>query len=131
MLWDGIIFWLCYELVVDEIPVCQEQILQPVNCFSLHTDDGIAPLSQTIAFYITIGDIDTSNIAYFAVYYYDFPMIAVVYLAETDFRSKREKRMNKYALVFKRLFVRFRQAKSPEIVVYYTYFDPFLSLTYE
>ena len=39
--------------------------------------------------------------------------------------------MNEHAFVFKRLFVRFRQAKSPEIVVYHTYFDPFLSLTYK
>ena len=105
MLRGGIIFWLCYELVVDEIPVCQEQILQPVNCFSLHTDDSIAPLSQTIAFYITVGNIDTSRIAYLAVYNYDFSMIAVVYLAETNLGSKRKKRMNEYALVFKRLFV--------------------------
>ena len=54
-------------------------------CLAVHSDYGVPPFAQTIAFDISVGNVDTPCIAYFTVYYYYLSVIAVVYLAKTEF----------------------------------------------
>ena len=89
--WLREIAWFLMLHVVYEIPVSQECLLKSMHYRPLEPRHRVAPQSEVVAQQIPVRNVHSSSVTNLAVDDDDFPVIAVVHMAEYERKLRREK----------------------------------------